>query len=301
MRLFGVVALAVAVWPASSRADWFCSAKEPWHQPVERLFSAHDDTYIITGIPSSRTDPKQVKFQFSFKFDLTPNEGPCGLFFAYTQRSLWNAYALSSPFEDTSYNPQLFLTFGLKDLNSLGSLPTPGRFAFLWARLGVEHESNGRDGVDSRSLNQIFVSARFAIGYGSPNGPYLTLEPKLWIPFPGPGNPDIVEYIGYGQLNTEVGWHSVFGDGYWQDVNLGLLLRKGTVGSHGTVQLTLRYRPPWRVTSITFYTQAFFGYDETLLHYNQRTTTWRFGIAFDDRFNWTTGAPGHVQRPPPPP
>lgn len=36
MRLFGVVALAVAVWPASSRADWFCSAKEPWHQPVER-------------------------------------------------------------------------------------------------------------------------------------------------------------------------------------------------------------------------------------------------------------------------
>ena len=112
MRLFGMVALAVAVWPASSRADWFCSANEPWRQPVERLFSAHDDTYIITGIPSSRTDPKQVKFQFSFKFDLTPNEGPCGLFFAYTQRSLWNAYALSSPFEDTSYNPQLFLTFG---------------------------------------------------------------------------------------------------------------------------------------------------------------------------------------------
>jgi hypothetical protein len=130
MRLFGVVALAFAVWPASSRADWFCSASEPWRQPVERLFSAHDDTYIITGIPSSRTDPKQVKFQFSFKFDLTPNEGPCGLFFAYTQRSLWNAYAFSSPFEDTSYNPQLFLTFGLKDLNSVGRPPRRDAWSF---------------------------------------------------------------------------------------------------------------------------------------------------------------------------
>jgi hypothetical protein len=68
----------------------------------------------------------------------------------------------------------------------------------------------------------------------------------------------------------------------------------------GTVQLTLTYRLPWRFTSFSFYAQAFFGYNEALLHYNERTSVFRFGISFDDRFNWVIGEPGTVTRPPPP-
>ena len=295
----GLLALLL-VRPA--RADWFCTPSESWRQPVSRLFSMHEENYFITGIPSDpETSTNQVKFQISFKFDLTPNEGPCGLFFAYTQRSLWNAYAASSPFEDSNYNPQVFLVFGLKDISALRSLPPAGKFTFLWVRLGGEHESNGQGGDTSRSWNRLFVSARFVILWGSNSAFYLTLQPKLWWPFVSSDNPDLIDYVGYGELVSQIGWHYLFQSGRWQDLTLGVLLRKGTVGSYGTVQLTLNYRPPWMFTSFSFYAQAFFGYDETLLHYNQRTSVFRFGIAFDDRFSWLTGEPGTVTRPPPPP
>jgi len=298
----GIAVGLLAAWPSAARADWFCSPTEQWRQPVSRLFSAHDDTYIITGIPSDpKTSKNQVKFQLSFKFDLAPNEGPCGFFFAYTQRSLWDAYAFSSPFEDSNYNPQFFFVFGLKDISALHALPRTGKFTFLWARFGYEHESNGQGGDTSRGWDRIFVSARFVVLWGAFNPFYLTFQPKLWWPFPEKTNADIVDYVGYGELTTQLGWHHLLRNGRWQDITFGVLLRKGTVGSHGTVQLTLAYRPPWRFTSFSFYAQAFFGYDETLLHYNQRTSVFRFGISFDDRFSWTTGEPGTVERPPPPP
>jgi len=296
--IFGLL----TAWPCVAHADWFCTPSDRWRQPITRLFSIHEDTYIITGIPSDpKTSTNQVKFQLSFKFDLTPNEGPCGLFFAYTQRSLWNAYAASSPFEDSNYNPQVFLVFGLKDIASLHSLPPVGKFQFLWVRIGAEHESNGQGGSTSRSWNRIFVSARWVALWGETSAFYLTLQPKLWWPFVSEDNPDLVDYVGYGELVSQVGWHNLLDNGRWQDLTFGVLLRKGTVGSRGTVQLTLSYRPPWHFTSFSFYAQAFFGYDETLLHYNERTSVFRFGIAFDDRFNWVTGEPGSVARPPPPP
>jgi len=301
-RIWAPVVVVFAAWPAVVRADWFCSPSEQWRAPISRLFSIHEDNYFITGIPKDpKTSTNQVKFQISFKFDLTPNEGPCGLFFAYTQRSLWNAYAASSPFEDSNYNPQVFLVFGLKDISALRSLPPAGKFTFLWVRLGGEHESNGQGGDTSRSWNRLFVSARFVILCGSNSAFYLTLQPKLWWPFVSSDNPDLIDYVGYGELVSQIGWHYLFQSGRWQDLTLGVLLRKGTVGSYGTVQLTLNYRPPWMFTSFSFYAQAFFGYDETLLHYNQRTSVFRFGIAFDDRFSWLTGEPGTVTRPPPPP
>jgi len=289
-------------WPSLARADWFCSPTEKWRQPISRLFSIHEENYLITWIPSDpKTSRNQVKFQISFKFDLTPNEGPCGLFFAYTQRSLWNAYAASAPFEDSNYNPQVFFVFGLKDISALRILPPPGKFTFLWFRLGGEHESNGKGGDTSREWNRIFVAARFAVIWGSSDAFYLTLMPKLWWPFVGPGNPDLVDYVGYGELTTQVGWHALLDSGRWQDLTLSVLVRKGTVGWRGTLQVSLSYRPPWGIPSFSFYAQAFFGYNETLLHYNERNSVFRFGIAFDDRFSFTTGGVTRAPPPPPPP
>jgi outer membrane phospholipase A len=288
--------------PAIARADWLCTATEQWRQPITHLFSIHDENYFITGIPSDpKTSNDQIKFQFSFKFDLAPNEGPCGLFFAYTQRSLWNAYAASAPFEDSNYNPQIFAVFGLKDISSLKELPPMGKFTFLWVRFGLEHESNGQAGSTSRSWNRIFASARFIDLWGASNSYYVALLPKLWVPFVSSDNPDLIGYVGYGELTTQLGWHDLLRNGRWQDLTLGVLLRKGTVDWRGTVQLSLSYRPPWKYTSFSFYAQAFFGYDETLLHYNERTSVLRVGISIDDRFSWTTGEPGTVARPPPPP
>jgi outer membrane phospholipase A len=293
--------VALATGATSARADWFCSGNDENRQPVVRLFSPHDETYIITGFPSDREkSTNQVKFQLSFKFDLLPNEGPCGFFFGYTQLALWKVWAYSAPLDDINYNPQFFFVYGAKDLDGNRKPARVGAFNFLWARLGVEHESNGKEGPDSRSWDRLFVSARFAMWFGGRGIFYFTLEPKAWLPRMGGGNPDLADYIGYGQLTTELGWHSVLQNGHWQDLMLGLFLRKGTVGSRGTLQLTLQYRPPWFIPSLSLYGQAFFGYGETLLHYNERTTAFRIGIAFDDRFSWKTGRPAGTFLPPPP-
>lgn len=306
-----VMVLLLAVVPSTARAEWFCTPPPEPRESLPPPFATLDDNYFITGIPSEpEVSTKQVKFQFSFKFDLIPNHGRCGLFFGYTQLSLWNMWDVSgsSPFEDTLYNPQLFLTYGNKNVSTTRNLPEMDRFRFLWVRFGADHQSNGQAGAASRGWTRILGSARFDYWWQWwLQTFYVTLEPKAWIPFvesrssDGGGNPDLIDYVGYGELRTELGWQWILRDGTWQELNLQLLLRKGTVGSRGTAEVTLRYRPPFRYTIVAFYAQAFFGYDETLLHYNQRATIWRLGIAFDDRFEWTRGDHPDDQRPPPPP
>lgn len=276
--------------PLPARADWFCSPPQVDREPKARLFTTLGDNYFIAGA--------NAKFRFSFKFDLLPNDGPCGLYFGYTQHSLWDVwdFANSLPLGDTTYNPQLFFMYGIRDLGNLTELPLPGAVRFLWGRLGIDHVSDGLSGAASRGWQRIFASARFGYWFKPDDTVYLMLEPKVWVPWTekrngeGGGNPDIVSYVGYGELTGEIGLHSSYENGTWQDLNLSVLLRKGTVGSRGTVEVNLRYRPPWRVTTVSFYGQAFFGYDETILRYNQRTTAFRAGIAFDDRVSWNTGA-----------
>uniref|UniRef100_UPI00036C16F2 phospholipase A n=1 Tax=Modicisalibacter luteus TaxID=453962 RepID=UPI00036C16F2 len=63
----------------------------------------------------SDADKAELKFQISLKVkvfdDLVGNNGD--LYFAYTQRSWWQAYnsEASSPFRETNYEPEAFLSF----------------------------------------------------------------------------------------------------------------------------------------------------------------------------------------------
>src|SRR5262245_41158639 len=47
--------------------------------------------------------------------------------------------------------------------------------------------------------------------------------------------------------------------------------------------------------------QALCGFNDSLLHDNERASLFRFRIALDDRLTWLTGEPGTVARPLPPP
>ena len=64
---------------------------------------------------------------------------------------------------------------------------------------------------------------------------YVTFEPRLWVPFvpgrdaDGGGNPDILDYVGLGQLKTEVGWHSLLHANYGAWMKLYLLNRKNVI------------------------------------------------------------------------
>src|SRR3546814_4989197 len=71
-----------------------------------------------------------------------------GIHFAYTQRMFWDLGAESSPFRNIDYMPEVFYL--------LPAAPVREQIA-LGGQAGFRHESNGRDGLTSRSLNTLYI------------------------------------------------------------------------------------------------------------------------------------------------
>lgn len=109
--------------------------------------------YFISGIPVNGPVSKEsadVKFQYSIKLNLFRNIAASGvdLFFGYTQTSVWNFYAHSSPFYDSTYNPGFYAQkTWYRDGNPVHTLLG-----------GLEHRSNGRSDAYSRSTNYGFAT-----------------------------------------------------------------------------------------------------------------------------------------------
>lgn len=234
----------------------------------EPALSANEPIYFLVG--SSHERGADARFQISFKY--RPFE-PLGsvskaypflsnLYFAYTQNTVWDLGGESSPFRDTSYKPSLYYRW-------------VGQGRGLWPdewRGGLEHESNGQGGVESRSLNIAFI--RPSWHWDTANGRRLTFYPKIYQYLDKDDNRDIQRYRGY------VDWQLRYG----RDDGLMLmgLYRQGT-GGYATGQLDLSYPLSDRVLSRmgTFvHLQLFSGYGETLLDYNrERDTQLRLGIS----------------------
>lgn len=257
-----------------SRPDAPATALRPVAARLQRTvienFGFHEPIYFLYG-----PDEPVAKFQFSFRYRLTGRrDSPVesdpaskGLYFAYTQRSLWNIKEPSSPFYDTSYMPELMFESLAAD--------RPGRegpVTFVGYQTGYKHESNGRDGLDSRSLNIAYVRAGWLIGRRA--GWHAIVAPRVFAYLGNTSdNSDIAKYRGYGELLLSVGRN----DGL--QVNL-----TGTIGRNwnkGSVQLDATY--PIKVPAVNFDTflhvQNFNGYGESLRDYNRKTNTWRAGLS----------------------
>lgn len=231
--------------------------------------SAHEPMYFIAGAESPN-----AKFQLSFKYQLLNENGSLatnypalkGFNIAYTQTSLWDLSAPSAPFFDTSYKPAF--------LYSLERVV--GREGVDWFRLdlqaGAQHESNGKNGVDSRSQNILYF--RPTLVFGHDDKVQLTLQPRVWG-YIGDlsDNPDIDEYRGYFDLRAVIGWR--------RGLQLSALGRMGHEGNHPSLQLDLTYPTMKILGSFSVYLQAqyFTGYGESLLRYNERTDAFRVGFA----------------------
>jgi outer membrane phospholipase A len=147
-----------------------------------------------------------------------------------------------------------------------------------WFRLdlqgGAQHESNGKGGLDSRSLNIAYLKPTLTLG--RPGTIQLTLAPRVWV-YVGDldDNPDLKDYRGYGDLRAVVGWS--------KGLQLSALGRLGDDGNRGSVQLDLTY-PMMKLLSESFsvylHAQYFIGYGESLLLYNERGTSFRVGFSF---------------------
>lgn len=248
-------------------------------EPELDVLTFHRSNYFLTGF----THDTQIKFQFSFKYDLWPNRGSQTVYLAYTQKSLWDIYEASAPFRESNYAPEIFYAhYHSQDRGQ----PDPGCGLFS-EQIGFEHESNGESSPASRAWNRAFVDARATcnggVGYG-------LIAVRLWYPLFGlADNPRIRQTQGYAELLFGVGLDD---DPAHANGLATVALRKGTSRQleKGSIQADARFRPIYRsVLGADFkfapylWLQFFTGYGETLGSYDRATTSLRLGIGFTDR------------------
>jgi outer membrane phospholipase A len=236
---------AEAVGPTDRDAARFASA-----------FSPNEPNYFVAG-SSGQTN---AKFQVSLKFRLfnpdTSTPFLEKLYLAYSQTSIWELGSSSKPFYDSSYRPSAFF---LDD--DIGQWPFR-KWSRLGIQTGIEHESNGKDAADSRSMNTVFVRPTFTLPLRKDY--FISFSPKIYGYTEKEDNPDIAEYRGYGDYLIKIGQI----DG----LQLATTLRKGTAKDPYSAQFDLSY--PLKTATFGnlggyLHLQFFEGYGESLLDYNR--------------------------------
>lgn len=247
------------------------TAEAAIHRTFTGRLSAHESLYFIYG------DADQAaKFQFSFKYRLLGSAGPVGeilpalrrLYLGYTQRSLWDIEASSSPFYDTSYMPELmFESAALVDETKTGGIQWMGY------QIGLKHESNGRTGQFSRSLNTVYF--RPGVVFGRLAGWNLILAPRFHA-YVGDldDNPNLRDYRGNVEFIAAVGRND--------SVALSVIGRLGRGGHKGGLQadLTIPVQADFMLDFATYFLiQYWNGHGESLLDYDRHSTTLRVGFS----------------------
>ena len=264
--------MRVAVTPDSAMAQGVTAASATPGLRVdtvpEPVLSPYEPMYFLVG---TRGDDS-ARFQLSFKYRLFDARGALAqavpgldkIHFGFTQTSLWDIGGSSAPFRDTSYRPALFY------YEPQLAVSADGRH-LLGIESGIEHESNGRDGTRSRSINIAYVRPSWRWFVDDEH--YFSVAPKIYAYLERNDNTDIGQYRGHVDLNVRYGKR----DGWL----LSSILRKGT-GPYQSTQLDASYpiRQPFFANAGGYiHFQYFNGYGETLLDYNVRRSS-QFRVGF---------------------
>ena len=221
-------------------------------------FGLYKDNYFITGIPTNEPINNQTadaKFQISIRQRLFNTIMPFNtqLMLIYTQKSFWDIYRESSPFKDSNYNPGLLLTKPIIDENKMKGVVS----------LSLEHESNGRDSLDSRSWNYITLSGTYFFNY------YLSAQVKIWTGKCGEDNADLFDYRGHALMALNYRSKN-------ERLTASLVLNPIKSFSVNT-QVELNYQLN-KLANQFLFIQWYNGYGESLLDYNRNTSMIRLGI-----------------------
>ena len=224
-------------------------------------FGLYKDNYFIFG-PSLSPKPNKsntnVKFQISIAQRLTKTTLPFGtyLYLFYSQKCFWNILEESLPMTDLNFNPGIGLTKPLFVKNRyIGK-----------ATLLLEHESNGRDSIWSRSWNRIALAANVMVTN------HLMVHGKIWAPIvDGENNRDIVRYCGFWQFGAQV-----LSDNR-RFVGGVTIVKRGKWNLSSNVIVDVAYRI-FRNENQYLFMQFYNGYGEGLLEYKKHHTQLRIGL-----------------------
>lgn len=213
-----------------------------------------------------------IRFEFGMKFRVFQNQESMQtlspLFFGYSQRSWWDIAESSAPFKEHNYNPEFFWDF--RDPGAENAL-LPYEFGTFVDRFGFEHQSNGRDGADSRSWDRLYAQKSFQLRDD------LSLRLKAHVVMNDEENADITDYLGNGEVQLTFEPN--------RDMDVVITSTKGHNRSKYNYQLDFVYTMgSWLNTK--FMLSYYDGYGEALASYNEKTRSLRAGVyipvLFDD-------------------
>ena len=227
------------------------------------------DNYFITGNALNKkinAENADVKYQISFRQRVTNSYLPFNtfVFISYTQKSFWNIYKESSPFRDTNFNPGIGIGRYLisDDNNYMGSV-----------FLQLEHESNGKDSIQSRSWDYASVSGKYYFN------DRLFFRAKVWLPLVllmDNTNTDLITYKGYGNFSVD---YRSKNERWWFNANV--TPRRNFITMNTTVSAAFRVSE--KFNQYLFF-ELYNGRGDSLLEYKDYDLKLRVGICIKPDF-----------------
>ena len=206
----------------------------------------------------------EVKFQVSLKAKILQDAFAKGdVWVAFTQQAHWQMYngALSRPFRELNYEPELIFTYPTNF--SAGSLK------LKMLGLSVNHQSNGKEAAHSRSWNRFIL---IALGKWE----RVTFNFQLWKRFTETSmeddNPQIEDYIGRCRLTTIIP--------IGKNV-LSINLRNNLNFKHNRAHIEASWVMPIS-RDLRLMLQASHGYGDSLIDYNYKQTVVGVGFTLID-------------------
>lgn len=239
------------------------------YKPNYILFATYTPTNLARPVYDFSPQHAEAKYQLSFQFNWwdKPLGKNTAFYFGYTQLSFWQLYnsdflgsKASAPFRETNYEPEIGLDL-TTHAQIAGLEVRKVRFSFI-------HQSNGQGGLRSRSWNRLALQTAFGSGRfaGALRGWYRIPEARATD-----DNPDIVDYLGYGDLTLAY----KLDDGLLSATIHNNLQRQ----NRGSIELDYSFPINKHLKA---YAQYFNGYGESLIDYNRSISRFGIGIALTD-------------------
>jgi len=235
---------------------------------VFELYDNDNEWYKFNSIPDAR-------FQVSYAFGVTVKNSRF-LFVTYSQKSFWSLSKNSKPFREHNFNPGAFVYSDSLATKVLQFLTRTIFFKYA-TELGIEHESNGIDGLDSRGWNRVYGKLDFYKAFGSFE---FKAFMKGWVPF----KKSTVQFIDSNGIIQEGPDRLTENIGYFEtslflkspSFEAWVLLRQKSIEAH---------IKPFKFKSFFPTLLLFWGKGETLQHATENSVRFNVRLGFSLPYN----------------